>query len=443
MSAGPSTLPPSQAPSTLEYGGDEISALVLDPGQCWTRAGFAGEDTPKSVIPSHYGYIDGAGPDGGRKLYFGDNDVHAVRAGMEIANPMSDGIVADWDTAPSLWRYALTSRLAQDLSEHPLLVTEPIWNPTKNREKTIEVAFEDFDVPAFYLARNAVCAGFAFGKSTALILDVGAANIAVTPVHDGYVLKKGCQRQPIGGDFLSNQIRTHLANMGISITPHYQVLSKIPVDVGKPAEATLKTWPEGQAPTESFRRFEEERVLTEFKECCAQAWPGPGPLPAIMPEGGVPNVAATRSFEFPDGYNMLFGLERFRMTEGIFTPRSMLASANIPHPYPEHTLGLKDMVFAAMKDVDVDIKQIILNSVVVTGAGSLLYQFNERALHELGIAFPGPRVKMLASQIPVERRYATWLGGSILASLGSFHQLWISKKEYEEHGANIVEKRCK
>jgi hypothetical protein len=44
------------------------------------------------VIPSHYGYVDGAGPDGGRKLYFGDNDVHAVRAGMEIANPMADGI---------------------------------------------------------------------------------------------------------------------------------------------------------------------------------------------------------------------------------------------------------------------------------------------------------------------------------------------------------------
>jgi actin-related protein 4 len=43
----------------------------------------------------------------------------------------------------------------------------------------------------------------------------------------------------------------------------------------------------------------------------------------------------------------------------------------------------------------------------------------------------------------VERKYAAWIGGSILASLGSFHQLWISKKEYEEHGANIVEKRCR
>ena len=69
---------------------------MLDPGQCWTRTGFAGEDTPKTVTPSHYGLVRGADDDddddGARKLYFGDNDVHAVRAGMEILNPMSDGI---------------------------------------------------------------------------------------------------------------------------------------------------------------------------------------------------------------------------------------------------------------------------------------------------------------------------------------------------------------
>lgn len=82
---------------------DEISALVLDPGQCWTRAGFAGEDTPKSVIPSSYGYVEDAGDDGARKLYFGDNNVHAVRPGMEVTNPMSDGIgIHQPHTSPTL-----------------------------------------------------------------------------------------------------------------------------------------------------------------------------------------------------------------------------------------------------------------------------------------------------------------------------------------------------
>ncbi|KAI8814854.1 hypothetical protein BJ742DRAFT_671418, partial [Cladochytrium replicatum] len=34
-----------------------------------------------------------------------------------------------------------------------------------------------------------------------------------------------------------------------------------------------------------------------------------------------------------------------------------------------------------------------------------------------------------------ERRFGPWIGGSILASLGTFHQLWISKEENAEVGA--------
>ena len=53
------------------------------------------------------------------------------------------------------------------------------------------------------------------------------------------------------------------------------------------------------------------------------------------------------------------------------------------------------------------------------------------------------KVKIHAPGNPTERRYGAWLGGSILASLGSFHQLWISKEEWQEHGKAIVGQRCK
>lgn len=41
------------------------------------------------------------------------------------------------------------------------------------------------------------------------------------------------------------------------------------------------------------------------------------------------------------------------------------------------------------------------------------------------------QAKIHAPGNPVERRYAGWLGGSILASLGTFHQLWISREEWQ------------
>lgn len=160
---------------------DEINALVLDCGSYTTRAGFAGEDTPKSVVPTHYGQL----PSGER--LFGENAIHLPRPDMEIRNPYnSDGTVEDWETASKLWEHTITSRLTgarqtppsknglndgkdengdavmddgeqadeNAISEYPLIMSEPSWNPAKAREKTMEIAMEEWGVPAFFLAKN-------------------------------------------------------------------------------------------------------------------------------------------------------------------------------------------------------------------------------------------------------------------------------------------------
>jgi actin-related protein len=49
------------------------------------------------------------------------------------------------------------------------------------------------------------------------------------------------------------------------------------------------------------------------------------------------------------------------------------------------------------------------------------------------------RVKIIA---PPERKYSVWIGGSILASLSTFQQMWISKQEYDESGPSIVHRKC-
>lgn len=169
---------------------DEISALVLDPGFSTTRAGFAGEDVPKSVVSTYYATIP-TGMDGsGAKYLFGDNSIHTPLANIDIANPMNpkDGTVDDWDTATKLWEYAITSRLTgakpgdpyknglndksndvdvkmegiedqeKPLDENPLLMTETGWNMGKNRERGIEIAMENWGCPAYWVARNGVLA---------------------------------------------------------------------------------------------------------------------------------------------------------------------------------------------------------------------------------------------------------------------------------------------
>ena len=52
------------------------------------------------------------------------------------------------------------------------------------------------------------------------------------------------------------------------------------------------------------------------------------------------------------------------------------------------------------------------------------------------------KVKLVAPSTPQERRFSVWIGGSILASLGSFQQLWLSKQEYDECGASAIQRKC-
>ena len=264
------------------------------------------------------------------------------------------------------------------------------------------------------------------------------------------VLKRGVQHSPFGGDYISSQIRAlfkHNSPQPITITPHYLVSSKTAVEPGQPSKATYRSFPPEKAPDSSYRALLEERTLVEFKESVVQVWPGPNKLSAIGPNGAsneeLAKASAGRPFEFPDGYNQVFGVDRFRVVESLFDAKAAIPDAESPFPVPTDSQTIPELIKSALNGVDVDIRPHLLANVVVTGASSLLYGFTDRLNQELIQSFPGPRVRISAPGNTAERKFASWIGGSILASLGTFHQLWISKKEYEEHGAGIVEKRCK
>lgn len=149
-----------------------------------------------------------------------------------------------------------------------------------------------------------------------------------------------------------------------------------------------------------------------------------------------------KPFEMPDGWNQLFpALDRYRPIEAVFDAKIALSDASNPPPSPSQTITA--LVQSSLSQIDVDIRGNLLQNIVLTGGSSLYTGFGERLHQELTAAYPGMRVRIAANSNPVERKFGSWIGGSILASLGTFHQMWISRKEYEEQGAGIVEKRCK
>ena len=311
-----------------------------------------------------------------------------------------------------------------------------------------------------------------------MIIDIGANTTSVTPVWDGFVLTKGkhtalcmtfdpsshvagVQKSNYGSNYISKYIRHEFDTMSpkVPIVPHYMVKSKAPVDAGAPSNATYVQFT--TPPTDSFRHLQEERVLTSFKESMVQVWPGPGKLDDKDPATGLVNFDTVKSqpsrpFEMPDGFNQVFGHERFRVVESLFDAnydkvRSCISlisyqtnrAKNPARPSIESKKTIPAMVSAALNAVDVEIRPVLLSQVILTGGGSLIEKMAERIQSELSAMFPNPRVRVHTTSAATDRKYGAWIGGSVLASLGTFHQMWVSKKEYEEHGAGIVEKRCR
>lgn len=474
----------------LTFGGDEVSAVVLDIGSSTTRAGYAGEETPKVVIPTSYGYIparhqSSEGSDHPPSFYFGDHGPSLWRPGMEIINPLKDSMIEDWPAIERLMRVIFDremrlglpgAELEPDerrgiLTEHPLLVTEPSWNSKENRERMIELAFEEFDTPAYYSVDRSVMAAFASGKGSALVVDIGEDLTTVTPICDGFVLRKGIQKSAIAGSVLSSLLlSTTEASLSTPVYPQYLIASKsrqtpqttennpTGPDEDTPMVAVTDNMPcglalrgdrmpgkEGSPTTDSFMKYQKMRVMHDLKETVCEVFPRTW-------EEEVISAIPPRTFELPSGQLQLFGRDRFAIPEVIFNP-AMISTGLTQHvgrrhpgstiPTPDSYLPLSRLVIDSINSCDVDIQGNLNSNIIVTGGSSLIPGLIERLDFDLRTQSPAMKFKISAAGNLAERKFGSWLGGSILASLGSFHQLWIGKDEYKEQGRTVVHRRCK
>ncbi|EGO27381.1 hypothetical protein SERLADRAFT_460685 [Serpula lacrymans var. lacrymans S7.9] len=438
----------------VNYGGDEVSALVVDIGSSSIRAGYAGDDTPKAIISTSYGYKQAAQSSDGdvqmsettadgdapteptkkkdTKMFLGQHGPSIWREGMEIGSPLRDGLITDFNPVPALLSHALVDVMRCNPSEHPTLVTEPAWNTQANRERMAEIMFEEFQVPAFYIANTGVLNAFAAGKGSALVIDVGQSMASITPVVDGFVLRKGLVSSPLPKLVHANA-RHILANptatrAGIELYPHQLIASKTPVESSAPPQYALRT-DRMAGTTESWRVWYENREVDEWIQSVA----------GVLDQGWNDQAATLRpprQYEFPTGYNAYFGSERYHVGEQFFHHSQQLVASN-----PNLPKTIPALLSDSLRGCDQDLRQVLMGNIVLTGGGSLFAGFSDRLENELSRNFA--HVKIHAPGNPIERRYGGWLGGSILASLGTFHQLWISKEEWQEHGKAIVGQRCK
>ncbi|KAH9778577.1 actin-related protein 4 [Citrus sinensis] len=360
------------------YGGDEVSAIVIDLGSHTCKAGYAGEDAPKAVFPSVVGAIDqmdiddsanaernsGSAIDsknnvdsnkgkGKRKLYVGTQSLGFRRDHMEVLSPLKDGVVVDWDIVDSIWDHAFRECLLIDPKEHPMLLAEPSSNTQQQRERTAELIFEKYNVPALFLAKNAVLTSFALGRATSLVVDCYVEIV-------------------VGGNDIFLVVDDHDYCTAVEVL------------------MVFNAWP----------------LLYISCDCGGSSNTGFA-VDVGDVESAYSNIPMT-PYELPDGQVIEIGADRFKTPDVLFNPslvQTIPGMENFAENIPFR--GLPQMVIDSINKCDVDIRRELFSSILLAGGTASMQQLKERLEKDLLEESPqAARVKVVSSGNATERRFS-------------------------------------
>ncbi|KAK8893376.1 hypothetical protein M9Y10_021793 [Tritrichomonas musculus] len=375
---------------------ENLGTIIIDNGSYMTKAGFAGHEAPRAIFPSIIGrpkHVASIAGKQNKDSYVGD-EAEAKSGILNLKNPIERGIITNWEDIETIWHHTFYEELRVNPAEYTIILTEVPFNPKNNREKATQIMFETFNVPSFFLEIQANLSIYSTGRVQGIVFESGAEASNIVPIEKGHSISKGINTFNLAGSEV------------LEYCPH--LFHKI------------------MTPTKTMTNRAFSQIFRDFKEKCGYV--------ALDYDAELKKAKTTSEcqmdFTFPDGNTITTNEQRFSLTELLFNP----------HLNGYEFGGVHEFIFDSINKCDESIRKDLYNNIVLAGGNTLFEGLPERIEKEIKkLAPPETKVTVIA---PPERKYAAWIGGSILASLATFPQMTISRNEYNESGPGIVHTKC-
>ena len=292
-------------------------------------------------------------------------------------------------------------KLNIDPHNSKVLLTEPPMNPLRNREKMIEVMFEKYGFDSVYIAIQAVLTLYSQGLLTGVVLDAGDGVSHICPVYEGFALPHLTRRLDIAGRDITRYLIKLLLLRGYAFNQSAD--------------------------------FETVRMMKE--KLCYMAYD-----PMVEQKLALETTTLVETYTLPDGRTCKVGAERFEAPEALFQPHLLDIEGD----------GIAELLFNAIQAGDMDIRSDLYKHIVLSG-GSTMYpglpSRLEREIKQLYLerVLKGDVDRLAKFKIRIEdpprRKDMVFIGGAVLADVMKDREdFWMSKKEYEEKGKDVLKK---
>ncbi|XP_046396505.1 actin-3-like [Ischnura elegans] len=416
-------------------------AVVIDHGATKCVIGMGGETHPRTTVPTVVGRpkesVAMRIPDL-KSCYIGSEAELKGDKILNLRHPLYHGMVDNWDDMAKVWGHIFSKHLRVNPEDHPMLLTEAPLVPIINREKMCQVMFETFNPPAVYIGIHQVLFMYATGKLDGIVLDSGHDLTYCVPIYKGYSISRAITRLNFGGrdltDYLAKSLASKCGEKCVRRQSRYGSAG---------GDAKVGVW-------EAVARKIKENycyVAADYK----QEWT----KMKFEEKGHAKGEKITQTYELPDGQVVNIDSERFKVPESLFQPE-LIGQPDSPALHQAIHLSIEklhDKMPTVEVDADIaELQKTLYSNVYLTGGNCRFPGITERMRSEIykhanrttGLSLPVnvigvPDADGYSSASPVP---SAWLGGSILSSLSSFQDMWISRKEYDETGPSIVHQKC-